>query len=95
MICSTEPETFCHTAAEALSVGTPVICYDFGNVPLLAGESGRAVPPTSHPSALWAALADLLEDPGAYHQASRAAPGRVQGFTPQASAGQLLHALGV
>ncbi len=93
VICSTEPETFCHTAAEALSVGTPLIGFDFGNVPIMAGPAGRACAPGGGAGALWALLQDLLDDGLAYHQASRAAPGRVAGFTPEAAASRLLSAL--
>ncbi|MEV7930422.1 glycosyltransferase family 4 protein [Kitasatospora sp. NPDC088779] len=95
VISSTEPETFCHTAAEALSVGTPVISFDFGNVPTMAGPAGRAVPEADGHSGLWTALADLLADPGTYRQASWAAPGRVKDFTCEAAAATLLAALGL
>jgi glycosyltransferase involved in cell wall biosynthesis len=94
VICSTEPETFCHTAAEALSVGTPLVTFDIGNVPLMAGPARRAEPLASGHGALWHALTDLLDNSAAYHQASLAAPARVAGFTPQAAAAQLLSAVG-
>jgi iron(II)-dependent oxidoreductase len=93
VICSTEPETFCHTAAEALSVGTPLIGFDFGNVPIMAGQAGRVCAPGSGAGALWVLLKELLDDGPAYHQASRAAPARVAGFTPEAAAARLLSAL--
>jgi iron(II)-dependent oxidoreductase len=93
VICSTEPETFCHTAAEALSVGTPLVAFNFGNVPAMAGPAGRALPLASGPGALWAVLQELLDDRTAYHEASSAAPGRVAGFTPEAAASRLLSAL--
>lgn len=93
VICSVEPETFCFTAAEALAGGTPVACYDFGNVPLLTGPAGPVIPPGSGPEALWDALARLLSDPVAYQRTSRAAPAQVASLLPQQSAATLLRAL--
>lgn len=95
VICSTEPETFCHTAAEALSVGTPLAAFDFGNVPIMAGQSARILPPASGAAALWTALKEFLDDRSAYHRASRTAPARVAGFTPEAAASRLLTAIGL
>ncbi|NUT47312.1 MAG: glycosyltransferase family 4 protein [Saccharothrix sp.] len=43
LVPSTSPETFCNVAAEALSMGTPVVGYDFGHLPVLTGEAGRMV----------------------------------------------------
>ncbi|MGH3903682.1 MAG: glycosyltransferase [Pseudonocardiaceae bacterium] len=81
VISSTEPETFCHTAAEALSAGTPVVTFELGNVPRMAGPAGCAVPLEAGAAGLWAALDGLLDDPDAYHAASRAAPARVAAST--------------
>lgn len=92
VISSLEPETFCHTAAEALSAGTPVVTFDIGNVPGMIGSAGRIVPLVAGPAALWHALTDLLSDPDGYHAASRAAPDRVAGFSPVAAARALLDA---
>ncbi|MFI6883749.1 glycosyltransferase [Streptosporangium canum] len=92
IISSTEPETFCFTAAEALSVGTPVISFDHGNVPLLAGPAGRAVALQEGAGALWAALEALLADPAAYQAAAAAAPDQVARYTPAAAASALLAA---
>lgn len=92
IIASTEPETFCHVAAEALSVGTPVITFDHGNVPSLAGPSGRAMPLAAGAGALWRTLADLLDDREGYHVASQAAPWRVADHTPTVAATALLNA---
>jgi iron(II)-dependent oxidoreductase len=93
VISTTSPESFCNVAAEALSVGTPVVAYDFGHVPVLAGPSGVMVPPDHGPGALWAAARGLLADPGGYHAAARAAPGRVAGHTPAAAASAFLAAV--
>lgn len=94
VISSTEPETFCHTAAEALSGGTPVITFDLGNVPRLVDRdaAGRTVALHEGAAGLWAALAELLDDHDAYHAASRAAPGRVAHLTPIHAAERLLGA---
>lgn len=43
LVPSTSPETFCNVAAEALSMGTPVVGYGFGHLPTLVGEAGRLV----------------------------------------------------
>ncbi|MEV4091084.1 glycosyltransferase family 4 protein [Streptosporangium saharense] len=93
VISSTEPETFCFTAAEALSVGTPVVGFDHGNVPLLTGAAGRVVPLHEGADALWAAVKTLLDDPTAYHAAAAAAPRRVAAYTPAAAANALLAAI--
>jgi iron(II)-dependent oxidoreductase len=92
VISSTEPETFCHTAAESLSVGTPVVAFDIGNVPALCGPAGRMVDLADGPGALWAALDALLSDQERYHAASRAAPGRVAAHSAAAAASALLAA---
>jgi glycosyltransferase involved in cell wall biosynthesis len=93
IISTTSPESWCNAAAEALSAGTPVIAYDFGHVPVLAGPAGVMVAPGEHPAALWAAATRLLGDPGAYHAASRAAPGQVSAHTPAASAAAFIAAV--
>lgn len=94
VISSVEPETFCHTAAEALSGGTPVVTFDLGNVPRLIAHdvAGRSVPLADGPAALWTALTQLLDDENAYHAASQAAPGRVASLTPRHAAERLLRA---
>ncbi|MEV4116780.1 glycosyltransferase family 4 protein [Nonomuraea sp. NPDC049695] len=93
IISSIEPETFCFTAAEALSAGTPVITHDIGNVPLLAGPAGRCVPLEQGAAALWEATANLLDDDDAYLQASQAACDRITRYTAKASARALLDAV--
>ncbi|MGW4694074.1 glycosyltransferase family 4 protein [Kitasatospora cineracea] len=95
VISTRVPETFCFTAAEALSVGTPVVGFDLGNVPRLAGPAGRTAALEDGPGALWEQLADLLADEAGYRRASAAAPGRVERFTPAESARALLAALGL
>lgn len=92
VISSVEPETFSHTAAEALSAGTPVITFDHGYVPTLAGPAGRAVPLQSGFSSLWEALMALLADHDAYHAAAEAAPARIDPHTPEKAAKAFLSA---
>ncbi|AHH97441.1 hypothetical protein GCM10010174_06480 [Kutzneria viridogrisea] len=43
LVPSTRPETFGNVAAESLSVGTPVVAYRFGHLPVLVGGAGRLV----------------------------------------------------
>ncbi|MBO0802836.1 MAG: glycosyltransferase family 4 protein [Nocardiopsaceae bacterium] len=93
IISTTSPESWCNAAAEALSGGTPVIAYDAGHVPALAGPAGEMVPPGAPPDALWAAATRLLADPRAYHAASAAAPAQVRPHSPAASAAAFLSAV--
>jgi len=86
VISSLAPETFSHTAAEALSAGTPVITFEHGYVPTLAGPAGRAVPLDAGFPAVWEALGALLADHDDYHAASRAAPARIAPHTPEKAA---------
>ncbi|MDT0441368.1 glycosyltransferase family 4 protein [Streptomyces johnsoniae] len=43
LVPSTGPESFGNVAAEALSVGTPVVGFRMGHLPALVGAGGRAV----------------------------------------------------
>jgi glycosyltransferase involved in cell wall biosynthesis len=43
LVPSIRPETFGNVAAESLSVGTPVVAYGFGHLPVLVGGAGRLV----------------------------------------------------
>ncbi|MGP4112307.1 glycosyltransferase family 4 protein [Streptomyces sp. 4N509B] len=92
VVSSTSPETFCNVAAEALSVGTPVVGYDLGHLPRLTGAAGVMVPLREGPHALWDAVLRLLGDPDAYARACRAAPGQVAEHTPLAAARAFLRA---
>lgn len=96
LICTTSPESWCNAAAEALSAGTPVLGYNFGNVPDLVGTAGVMVEPAAPgapATALWEATLRFLADPSSYHQASQQAPGRVLTHTPRAVAQAFLKAL--
>lgn len=92
IISSTSAETFSHTAAEALSAGTPVITYDLGYVPALTGAAGRSVPLGSGFAGLWDEARALLGDHDAYHAASAAAPSRIEPHTPVKAAAAFLAA---
>ncbi|MFE0023383.1 glycosyltransferase [Amycolatopsis sp. NPDC059021] len=93
VIASTSPETFCNTALEALSVGTPVITFDLGHVPTLIGDAGTVVPTAAGAAGLWHAVNDLLAEPSGYHRASRKATGRASAHNPNLIAHRFLDAL--
>lgn len=75
-------ETFGLVALEAMSVGTPVVCHDVGNLPQLVGDGGVVVPRHEKPAALWRAADALRADPVAYEARSRAAYYRSRDFRP-------------
>lgn len=92
VISSISPETFSHTAAEALSAGTPVITFDLGYVPALTGPAGRTVSPGRGFAGLWEEVISLVGDHDAYHAASMAAPSRIEPHTPAKAAEAFLAA---
>ncbi|MCC2275464.1 glycosyltransferase family 4 protein [Streptomyces sp. ET3-23] len=93
VVASTSPETFGNVAAEALSVGTPVVGYGLGHLPELTGTAGRMTSLADGPSALWQALTTLLEDRDAYHAASNASTRQVAAHTATAVAEAFLAAV--
>jgi len=93
VISSIEPETFCNAAAEALSVGTPVVGYHLGYLPELVGPAGLTVPLAAGARGLWTAAAGLLADASAYQRAARAAPTRLLAHRPAAAARAFLVAV--
>ncbi|MFB8085015.1 glycosyltransferase family 4 protein [Streptomyces sp. NPDC055992] len=95
VISSTSPETFGNVAAEALSVGTPVVGYGLGHLPALTGPAGLMTALESGPEALWEALTTLLGDPATYHAASQHGPRQVAAHTPAAVARAFLTATGM
>lgn len=92
LIGSTSPETFGNVAAEALSVGTPVVGYGLGHLPDLTGNAGRMTDLSNGPDYLWQSLTSLLGDREAYHAASRQGPRQVAAHTPAAVAQAFLDA---
>ncbi|MEU7316520.1 glycosyltransferase family 4 protein [Streptomyces sp. NPDC007083] len=94
IVSSTSPETFGNVAAEALSVGTPVVGYGLGHLPTLTGPAGRMTALDSGPGVLWQAVVGLLDDPASYHAASAAGPLQVAAHTPAAVAQTFLDAVG-
>lgn len=94
VVSSTSPETFGNVAAEALSVGTPVVGYGLGHLPALTGPAGRMTALESGPGVLWEAATSLLDDPAAYRAASAAGPRQVAAHTPTAVAQAFLDATG-
>ncbi|AHH97437.1 hypothetical protein GCM10010174_06440 [Kutzneria viridogrisea] len=89
---STGPESFGNVAAEALSVGTPVVSHGLGFLATLTGEAGRTVDLAAGAEQLWCALAQLLGDRVAYHAAARQGPQQVAAHTPTAVAREFLRA---
>lgn len=90
VVPSTGPERFGNVAAEALSVGTPVISYGLGYLAALTGKAGRTVDLDDGPKRLWRALAQPLDDRVAYHAASQQRPQQVAAHTPAAVAREFL-----
>ncbi|MGW7327102.1 glycosyltransferase family 4 protein [Streptomyces sp. NPDC054840] len=95
VVSSTSPETFGNVAAEALSVGTPVVGYGLGHLPALTGPAGRMTALDDGPEVLWAALTSLLGDRTAYHAASHNGPRQVDTHTPASVAQTFLAATGM
>lgn len=75
-------ETFGLVALEAMSVSTPVICHDVGNLPELVKDGGVVVAQSEKAAGLWRAADALLADPVAYGARSRAAYYRSRDFRP-------------
>lgn len=79
-------ESFGLVALEAMSVGTPVVCFDVDHLPSLIGtgpEAGGVVVPRSRGAhALWKAAEEILGDPVRYRHLSRAAYYRSRDFRP-------------
>ncbi|MBC2879325.1 MULTISPECIES: glycosyltransferase family 4 protein [Streptomyces] len=92
LIGSTSPETFGNVAAEALSVGTPVVGYGLGHLPALVGTAGRMVALDDGPEQIWQTLADLLDDREEYHASAQQGPAQVADLAPHAVAAAFLAA---
>ncbi|MEU3622504.1 glycosyltransferase [Amycolatopsis coloradensis] len=79
-------ETFGLVALEAMSVGTPVVAFDVGNLPTLLGvgdgAGGVIVPRSWGEHGLWRAAEQLLADPVRYAHLSRAAYYRSRDYLP-------------
>ncbi|MGH3908486.1 MAG: glycosyltransferase family 4 protein [Pseudonocardiaceae bacterium] len=79
-------ETFGLVALEAMSVGTPVVAYDVGNLPALLGTGDNAggvlVPRCWGEQGLWSATTNVLTDPLRYADLSRAAYYRSRDYQP-------------
>jgi iron(II)-dependent oxidoreductase len=92
VVSSTSPETFGNVAAEALSVGTPVVGYGLGHLPDLVGEAGRMTDLDEGADRLWRDLTDFLHDRVDYHAASQEGLRRVTAYRPAAVARAFLDA---
>ncbi|GLZ37896.1 glycosyltransferase family 4 protein [Actinokineospora sp. NBRC 105648] len=88
-------ETFGLVALEAMSVGTPVIAFDVGNLPTLIGNGlGGVIVPHFHGEyGLWNATQRLLADPVRYTALSRAAYYRSRDYLPTTVAQTFLKAV--
>jgi iron(II)-dependent oxidoreductase len=90
-------ESFGLVALEAMSVGTPVIAFDVGNLPTLIGTGhgagGAIVPRSEGEHGLWRAAEDLLRDPIRYAELSRAAYYRSRDYLPTTVAETFLKAV--
>jgi iron(II)-dependent oxidoreductase len=90
-------ESFGLVALEAMSVGTPVIAFDIGNLPALIGTGdgagGTIVDPSDGEHGLWHAAEELLADPVRYAQLSRAAYYRSRDYLPTTIAETFLKAV--
>jgi iron(II)-dependent oxidoreductase len=95
IIASTSAETFGLVALEAMSVGTPVVAFDIGNIPPLAGPAASLVAPADGAPGLWRATRDLLNDPTLYRARSQAGITRAAAYTPSAAATAFLKAAGL
>ncbi len=86
-------ETFGLVALEAMSVGTPVVAYDVGNLPDLIGSAGVIVARDGGPEQLWRAAMTITRDPVTYLRISRAAYYRSRDFRPTTIAESFLKAV--
>ncbi|MDF5759038.1 glycosyltransferase family 4 protein [Spongiactinospora sp. TRM90649] len=93
VIVPSHAETFGLVALEAMSVGTPVVAYDVGNLPELIGTGGVIVKRGEGPDGLWRAAAAITEDPVTYLRTSRAAYYRSRDFRPTTIADTFLKAV--
>jgi glycosyltransferase involved in cell wall biosynthesis len=93
IVPSNAAETFGLVALEAMSVGTPVVAYDVGNLPDLIGSGGVIVPQGRGPGELWRAALMLTRDPVAYLRTSQAAYYRSRDFRPTCIADLFLKAV--
>lgn len=79
-------ENFGLVALEAMSVGTPVVAFDVGNLPALIGTGddagGTIVSRSSGEVGLWRAAERLLADPLRYYALTRAAYHRSRDYLP-------------
>jgi iron(II)-dependent oxidoreductase len=88
-------ETFGNVALESLSVGTPVVCFDVGNLPSLLGDgaAGVLVPRAQGAAGLWRGVRELLADPVRYAHISGAAYCRSRNYRPTIVAQAFLKAV--
>jgi glycosyltransferase involved in cell wall biosynthesis len=74
-------ETFGLVALESMSVGTPVIAFEVGNLPTLLKNAGVLVPIEEGASGLWYAARSLLRDYERYSSLSSGAAGAAKAYS--------------
>lgn len=82
VVVPSEAESFGLVALEAMAGGTPVVCFDIGNLPELVGPGGVIVSRRQGHAGLWRAVEKLLVDPVGYEQTSRAGYYRARDYRP-------------
>ncbi|RBQ16510.1 glycosyltransferase [Spongiactinospora rosea] len=93
VVVPSHAETFGLVALEAMSVGTPVVAYDVGNLPELIGPGGIIVRRSTGAAGLWRAAAAITSDAVTYLRTSRAAYYRSRDFRPTTIAEAFLKAV--
>ena len=86
-------ESFGLVALEAMSAGTPLVCFGVENLRDLVGPAGIIVAPQAGPSGLVDGMSSMLADPRAYAGASSAGRRRAERHRPDLVARRLLRAL--
>ncbi|MDH6144137.1 glycosyltransferase involved in cell wall biosynthesis [Kitasatospora sp. GP30] len=97
VIVPSHRETFGLVALEAMSVGTPVVAYQVGNLPALIEPTGHGdhllVPRDAGPAALHKAAQTLLDDDILYGATTQTVYRRAQEFTPHRIAHLFMEAI--
>ncbi|MDQ3933050.1 MAG: glycosyltransferase family 4 protein [Actinomycetota bacterium] len=85
-------ESFGLVALEAMSAGTPIVCFGVENLRVLPSGAGMIVEPAAGPSGLADAMNAMLADPDAYIAAARQARATALRYRARAIADRFLAA---